>query len=130
MLTDRYGINGEGHLTLGGVDTVELAERFGTPLYVFDEDDIRANCRGYVDAFKKYYKGDFQVLYASKAFSCKEMYRLVKSEGLGADVVSAGELYTAVSAGFNAGNIYFPNGSTLKAKNSTYGFTGFFNNFS
>lgn len=107
MLTDRYGINGEGHLTLGGVDTVELAERFGTPLYVFDEDDIRANCRGYVDAFKKYYQGDFQVLYASKAFSCKEMYRLVKSEGLGADVVSAGELYTAVSAGFDAGNIYF-----------------------
>lgn len=107
MLTDRYGINGKGHLTLGGVDTVELAERFGTPLYVFDEDDIRANCRGYVDAFKKYYKGDFQVLYASKAFSCKEMYRIVKSEGLGADVVSAGELYTAVSAGFNAGNIYF-----------------------
>lgn len=107
MLTDRYGINGKGHLTLGGVDTVELAERFGTPLYVFDEDDIRANCRGYVDAFKKYYKGDFQVLYASKAFSCKEMYRIVKSEGLGADVVSAGELYTAVSAGFNAENIYF-----------------------
>lgn len=107
MLTNRYGVNGEGHLTLGGVDTVELSNRFGTPLYVFDEDDIRQNCRGYVESFKKHYKGEFQVLYASKAFSCKEMYRIVKDEGLGADVVSAGELYTAVSAGFDAGNIYF-----------------------
>lgn len=107
MLTDRYSINEKGHLTLGGVDTVELANEFGTPLYVFDEDDIRANCRAYVDAFKKHYRGEFQVLYASKAFSCKEMYRVVKSEGLGTDVVSAGELYTAVSAGFDAKNIYF-----------------------
>ncbi len=107
MLTDRYGVNDKGHLTLGGVDTVELADKFGTPLYVFDEDDIRANCRGYVESFKKHYKGDFQVLYASKAFSCKEMYRIVKDEGLGADVVSAGELYTAVSAGFDVENIYF-----------------------
>ncbi len=107
MLTESYGINEKGHLTLGGVDTVTLAEQYGTPLYVFDEDDIRANCRAYTDAFKKHYKGGFEVLYASKAFSCKEMYRLVKSEGLGTDVVSAGELYTAVSAGFDAEKIYF-----------------------
>ena len=107
MLTDRYGINEKGHLTLGGVDTVELANKFKTPLYVFDEDDIRNNCRAYVDAFKKHYSGEAEVLYASKAFSCKEMYRLVKSEGLGADVVSAGELYTAVSAGFDPSKIYF-----------------------
>ncbi len=107
MLTASYGINEKGHLTLGGVDTVALAEEFGTPLYVFDEDDIRNNCRAYVGAFKEYYRGEFEVLYASKAFSCKEMYRIVKDEGLGADVVSAGELYTAVSAGFDAGRIYF-----------------------
>ena len=119
MLTDRYGISGEGHLTLGGVDTVELAKEFGTPLYVFDEDDIRANCKAYVDAFKKHYKGDFQVLYASKAFSCKEMYRLVKSEGLGCDVVSAGELYTALSAGFSAENIYF-HGNNKTAEELSY----------
>ncbi len=107
MLNDRYGINDKGHLTLGGQDTVSLAEKYGTPLYVFDEDDIRANCRGYINAFKKHYNGEFDVLYASKAFSCKEMYRIVKSEGLGADVVSAGELYTAVEAGFNPQKIYF-----------------------
>ena len=107
MLTASYGINEKGHLTLGGVDTVALAMEFGTPLYVFDEDDIRNNCRAYTTAFEKYYKGEAKVLYASKAFSCKEMYRIVKSEGLGADVVSAGELFTAISAGFDAGNIYF-----------------------
>ncbi len=107
MLNDRYGINESGHLTLGGVDAVTLAEKWGTPLYVFDEDNIRNNCRDYVDAFKKHYDGEALVLYASKAFSCKEMYRLVKSEGLGTDVVSAGELYTAVAAGFDAGRIYF-----------------------
>ncbi len=107
MLSDRYGISSEGHLTLGGVDTVTLAKEHGTPLYVFDEDDIRANCRAYVDAFKKHYEGEAEVLYASKAFSCKEMYRIVKSEGLGADVVSAGELYTAVTAGFDTKKIYF-----------------------
>ncbi len=107
MLNDRYSVNESGHLTLGGVDTVTLAEKWGTPLYVFDEDDIRNNCRAYVDAFKKHYDGEALVLYASKAFSCKEMYRLVKSEGLGTDVVSAGELYTAVAAGFDASKIYF-----------------------
>ncbi len=107
MLSSRYGINGKGNLTLGKVDTVDLAEQYGTPLYVFDEDDIRANCRSYIDAFKKHFEGEFQVLYASKAFSCKEMYRIVKDEGLGADVVSAGELYTALNAGFDAKNIYF-----------------------
>ncbi len=107
MLTEKYSVNSKGHLTLGGIDAVELAEQWGTPLYVFDEDDIRKNCREYADAFKKYYSGNALVLYASKAFSCKEMYRIVSAEGLGTDVVSAGELYTAVSAGFDTSKIYF-----------------------
>ncbi|MBO5200345.1 MAG: diaminopimelate decarboxylase [Clostridia bacterium] len=107
MLTNRYSVNEKGHLTLGGADTVELASRFGTPLYVFDEDDIRGNCRSFREAFEKNYSLPCKVYYASKAFSCKEMYRLVDSEGLCADVVSGGELYTALAAGFPAEKIGF-----------------------
>ncbi len=107
MLNDRFGVNPKGHLTLGGVDTVELAETYGTPLYVMDENDIRNSCSEFKGAFDKYYGGDARVYYASKAFSCKEMYRIVDSEGLCADVVSGGELYTALSAGFPAEKIGF-----------------------
>lgn len=107
MLTESYSVNERGHLTLGGADTVELAERFGTPLYVFDENDIRANCREFKEALEKYYSGGSLVYYASKAFSCKEMYRIAASEGLGVDVVSGGELYTAMSVGFPADKICF-----------------------
>lgn len=107
VLTNSYSVNEKGHLTLGGADTVELAEKYGTPLYVFDEEDIRRNCREFKDAFQKYYEGNAKVYYASKAFSCKEMYRIVESEGLSTDVVSGGELYTALSAGFPADKIGF-----------------------
>ncbi len=107
MLTSRYGINEKGHLTIGGADTVELARTYGTPLYVFDEKDIRNNCKEFKNAFDEYYGGNAKVYYASKAFSCKEMYRIVDSEGLCADVVSGGELYTALAAGFPAENIGF-----------------------
>ncbi|MBR6573117.1 MAG: diaminopimelate decarboxylase [Clostridia bacterium] len=107
MLTDSYSVNSKGHLCLGGADTVDLANQFGTPLYVFDEKDIRNNCKAFKEAFDEYYDGNALVLYASKAFSCKEMYRLVNSEGLGTDVVSGGELYTALAAGFPAEKIYF-----------------------
>lgn len=107
MLTNSISVNKKGNLTIGNADTVELAERFGTPLYVFDEGDIRKNCREFKNAFDEYYDGKARVLYASKAFSCKEMYRVVHSEGLGVDVVSGGELYTALSVGFPAQMIYF-----------------------
>ena len=73
MLTNSFSVNEKGHLTLGGADTVELAKEYGTPLYVFDENDIRNNCRRFKDAFYKYYGGNARVYYASKAFSCKEM---------------------------------------------------------
>lgn len=107
MLSKSYSVNGKGHLTIGGVDTVELSENYGTPLYVFDENDIRNSCKEFKTAFDKYYGGNARVYYASKAFSCKEMYRLVDSEGLCADVVSGGELYTALAAGFPAEKIGF-----------------------
>ncbi len=107
MLTDSFNVNEKGNLTLGGVDTVELANKYGTPLYVLDENDIRNNCRQFKGAFDKYYDGNARVYYASKAFSCKEMYRIVDSEDLCTDVVSGGELYTALSAGFTAEKIGF-----------------------
>ena len=107
MLTNSYSVNEKGHLTLGGADTVELAEQFGTPLYVFDENDIRENCRSFKAGLEEFYHASSLVYYASKAFSCKEMYRIANSEGLGVDVVSGGELYTALSAGFPADKICF-----------------------
>ncbi len=114
MLNNRFGVNEKGNLTIGGVDTVELANAYGTPLYVFDENDIRNNCREFKGAFEKHYNSNAQVYYASKAFSCKEMYRLVNSEGLGVDVVSGGELYTALSVGFPADKIGFHGNNKTK----------------
>lgn len=102
-----FTVNGRGHLAIGGVDALELAGQFGTPLYVFDEEAVRRTCRRYREALSRSYGEGGLALYASKAFSCKEIYRIVGSEGLGADVVSAGELYTALEAGFAAARIYY-----------------------
>ncbi len=98
-------INKSGHLEIGGADTVELASRFGTPLYVFDEDYIRKMMRIYRRTLDDKYSGNGTVLYASKAFSCMAIYKIAQSEGLGVDVVSGGELYTAIKAGFPASKI-------------------------
>lgn len=99
-------INAEGRLEIGGCDTAELAARFGTPLYVFDEALIRQRCREFVDAFRA--TGfRFQVAYASKAFSVMAMCRIAEEEGLSLDVVSDGELYTALRAGFPPQRIHF-----------------------
>ena len=99
-------INEKGHLVIGGCDTVDLVEEFGTPLYVMDEELIRQNCRSYYDAFTATYPNT-QVLYASKAFFTMAMCHVISSEGLGLDVVSSGELYTALKAGFPIEQIYF-----------------------
>ena len=106
-VSDCIDINGAGHLTVGGCDTVELAERFGTPVYVFDENEIRRNLRIFRDSMNEYYGGNGLAVYASKAFNCKEMCRICAQEGTGIDVVSGGELYTALSVGFPAENIVF-----------------------
>ncbi len=107
MISKSVNINEKGNLTIGGADCVELANTYGTPLFVYDENLIRTTCREFKDSIDEFYNGNGMVLYASKAFSCKEMYRIVQSEGLGCDVVSGGELYTALSAGFDASNIFF-----------------------
>ncbi len=85
----------DGVLTIGGADVRELAAEFGTPLYVCDEEDVRARCREYVDAFGP----DARVFYAAKAFCCRAVLRWVHSEGLGVDVCTGGELEVALSAG-------------------------------
>ncbi len=99
-------INRQGHLEIGGCDTVSLAAQFGTPLYVMDEAALRKNCRAFREALKKHYPNSLAI-YASKAFSCAAMARLVDQEGLGLDVVSGGEIYTALQAGFPMEKVYF-----------------------
>jgi len=107
FVSDCLNVNENGCLTIGGMDTVSLAKEFGTPLYVMDEQTIHRSAELYRTSIEKYYGGNGLVLYASKAFSCKEIYRIVNSEGLGVDVVSGGELFTAMQAGFPAEKIYF-----------------------
>lgn len=98
--------NVQTDMEIGGVSTEKLVEEYGTPLMVYDEGMIRQHARAFRGAFKS--SGlDFQVAYASKAFLCKEMARLAKQEKLSLDVVSGGELYTALQAGFPASRIHF-----------------------
>ena len=107
ILHPHFDTNGQGHLTVGGVDTVELARTYGTPAYILDEDVIRANCRTYLTAARAHFGADALPLYASKALCFTGIYKLVAEEGLGVDCVSGGELYTATHAGFPAERIYF-----------------------
>ncbi|HEX9059802.1 MAG TPA: diaminopimelate decarboxylase [Clostridia bacterium] len=107
FVSEALKINSKNHLEIGGCDCVDLVNEFGTPLYVMDEDLIRKNCRIYKDAMDKYYGGKGLVLYASKAFCTMTMCRIAKDEGLGLDVVSGGELYTAMKAGFPMDRVYF-----------------------
>ncbi len=107
MICDNLSVNGNGHLCLGSLDVCELAKKHGTPLYLMDEDKIRENCRVYVNAMKEAFGEDAIPLYASKAASFKQMYRIIMSEGMGTDLVSSGELYTAQSVGFPLSRAYF-----------------------
>ncbi|MBQ8746741.1 MAG: diaminopimelate decarboxylase [Clostridia bacterium] len=102
-----YGINADGHLTIGGADTITLAQTYGTPLYVMDENHIRHMCRMYKDAFAKYFGDSAAPVYAGKAFCCKAIYRIMAEENMCADCVSPGELYTAHAAGFPMENAFF-----------------------
>lgn len=107
MISDCLTINSQGHLVISGCDTVELVREYGTPLYVMSEDKIRQVCRRYLSSFQKNYDGYGCPIYASKAFSCKEIYRIIAQEGLETEVVSGGELYTALLAGVPAEKIHF-----------------------
>ena len=98
-------LNERGRLEVGGCDVVELAHEFGTPAYVYAEDDIRARARAYTEAFRAR-TGRFEIIYASKAFPCTAVYRLLAEEGLSVDVASRGELHLALAGGFDPALIY------------------------
>lgn len=107
MLYQNLSINEAGHLTFAGYDTTELANTYGTPALVMDEENIRDRCREYKTAMAAAFPAGSMPLYASKALSCKALYRVMAQEGMGIDVVSSGELHTAVKAGFPMENAYF-----------------------
>jgi len=96
-----------GKLLFAGQDVCTLAENYGTPLYLMDEDRIRANCRAYKTAFDAAFGTNYRILYASKANSFKQMYRIMAEEGFGVDVVSSGEIATARAAHFDMELSYF-----------------------
>ena len=97
----------DGQLMLGGVSAADLAKEYGTPLYVMDEQMVRDSMAAFRDSMNRFYEGKGLVCYASKAFCCKEIYRIAMDEGIGTDVVSLGELYTAKSVGFPMDKICF-----------------------
>ena len=107
MICNNLSINENNHLTICGADTVLMAQKYGTPLYLFDEDRIRDRCRTYVNAMKEAFGESALPLYASKAASFKQMYRIIKEEGMGTDLVSSGELYTAACVDFPLEKAYF-----------------------
>lgn len=105
QITDQQ-LNAAGHLTIGGCDAIDLAHRFGTPLVVYDVQQIRHQIRAFKQVFEEN-SVDYAVSYASKAFSAIAMYQVVAVEGAHVDVVSGGELYTAIKAGFPMANVSF-----------------------
>ncbi len=115
FVSDNLGINTQGHLTIGEMDTVALAEKYGTPLYLMDENKIRQCCQAFQKSIDDYYDGQGLVCFASKAFSCKEIYRVMQNLDMGIDIVSAGEMYTAAQAGFDLTKACFHgNNKTIK----------------
>jgi diaminopimelate decarboxylase len=108
-------VNERGHLEVGGCDVVELAERYGTPAYIYDEDDIRARARAYLEAFRSR-TDDFEVIYASKALPITAAYKLMAEEGLSVDVASGGELYLALQAGVEPQRLFMHGNNKTEAE--------------
>lgn len=99
------GVNGAGHISIGGCDLKELAEKYGTPLYVIDEDTLRGVCRDYKEAFRDY--PNIKMMYASKALCTSAITRILDEEGFGFDTVSAGEIYTVYKSGVDMSKVLF-----------------------
>jgi diaminopimelate decarboxylase len=108
-------VNEQGNLEVGGCDVVELAERYGTPAYVYAEDDMRARARTYIEAFEAR-TDDFEVIYASKALPLTAAYRVLSEEGLSVDVASGGELYLALKAGVDPQRIFMHGNNKTEAE--------------
>ena len=107
MICSNITVSSDGVLRFAGQSTIALAKEYGTPVYLMDEDRIRQRCRTYLDAMQDALGEKGHVMYASKAASYKRIYEIMKEEGMGIDVVSAGEICTAVKAGFPMGKAYF-----------------------
>ena len=107
MICSNITRSENGELLFAGQSVSALAERYGTPLYLMDEDRIRSNCRMYKDAFRIAFGDKALPLYASKACAFKDIYRIMAEEGMGVDCVSCGEIHTALEAGFPAEKIWF-----------------------
>ncbi|MBH8566926.1 diaminopimelate decarboxylase [Nostoc sp. CENA67] len=109
-------VNSSDSLEIGGCDVTTLVQQFGSPLYILDEETLRTACQQYRDTFKQYYQGESQVLYASKAWNCLAVCAIANSEGLGIDVASGGELYTAITAGVSPDKIYYHGNNKSRAE--------------
>lgn len=107
MICKNLSVNSDGHLCFAGADTVRLAAKYGTPLYVMDEDRIRERCRTYLGAMREAFGEAALPLYAGKAAAFRQIYRVMQEEGMGIDVVSPGEIYAAASVGFPMERAYF-----------------------
>ena len=107
MICDNLTINEKGNLAFAGHDTTELAAKYNTPVYIMDERKIREKCRIYKTAMQQYFGAYSMPLFASKSLCFKHIYEIMREEGMGIDVVSSGELYTALQAGFPAENAFF-----------------------
>lgn len=107
MLSENINRSASGTLTFAGQNVAELAEKYSAPLYLMDEQRIRDNIRMYKNALSAAFGDNYKVLLASKAASFKQIYRIAASEGIGSDVVSCGEIYTASAAGFPMDKVYF-----------------------
>jgi diaminopimelate decarboxylase len=108
-------VNERGRLEVGGCDVVELTERYGTPAYVYAEDDMRARARSYLEAFRAR-TDDFEVIYGSKALPITAVLRLLHEEGLSVDVASGGELYLALEAGVEPKRIFMHGNNKTEAE--------------
>ena len=108
-------LNERGRLEVGGCDVVDLAREFGTPAYVYAEDDMRARARAYTAAFRARTE-HFEVIYAGKAFPCAAVFRLFADAGLGADVASGGELHLALAGGFDPARLYMHGNNKSQAE--------------
>lgn len=106
MICDNITVK-QNNLYFADVNVCDMAKKYGTPLYLMDEERIRRNCRVYVNAMCKYFGDNAKALYASKAASFKRIYEIMREEGMGIDVVSSGEIYTALKAGFDLSEAYF-----------------------
>ncbi len=106
-ICDNIGASADGHLTFAGQDTVSLANKYGTPLYLMDEERIRYNCRAYKNAVLSAFGENGKIMYASKAASFKRIYEIMRDENMHIDVVSCGEIYSAIKADFPLQKAYF-----------------------